>query len=199
MIQVAGLDKTPPLYGLIHRVGFRLKILMQFHIAFICFLLQHSYLTHSTTAMYYEQPRLVTRLVSMLLDHIFMCVITIVPMWIIVFMSMAGDATPEPMGAVFQFAFLGILILYFLKDSFQGRSAAKRMMKLQVVDLKTGMPASAGQCFVRNLPIILWPIEVIMTLVNRQRRMGDYIAGTKVVNYDPAAKAMLELELSVNQ
>jgi len=145
--------------------------------------------------MYYEQPKLSTRLVSMLLDHIVMCAITIVPIWIIVFLIMASNNTSEPMEPGFQFAFLGILVLYFLKDSFQGRSVAKRIMKLQVVNVKTGMPASTGQCFIRNLPIIIWPVEVIMTLVNRQRRIGDYIAGTKVVYYDPAAKAAQELEL----
>jgi uncharacterized RDD family membrane protein YckC len=146
--------------------------------------------------MYYEQPKLGTRLVSMLLDHIFMCMIIMVPVWAIFFISMAGDPSPAPMGPGFQFAFLGLMLLYFLKDSFGGRSPAKRIMKLQVVDFKTGMPASPAQCFVRNLPILVWPVEVIMTLVNSQRRIGDYIAGTKVVYYDPTTKALNELELA---
>lgn len=133
--------------------------------------------------MQFERPNVGKRLASMLLDHFLTCFILIVP--IILFLSLTdipfGKGSPMPPG--FQFVFLGLMVLYFLKDSFNGRSIAKRVTKLQVVDIRTGNSASVGKCFIRNLTVIIWPIEVIIILFSPHRRLGDFIAGTKVVNY----------------
>ena len=75
--------------------------------------------------------------------------------------------------------------LYFNKDIYLGRSIAKRTLKLQIVDIRTNKPANPLKCFVRNLTIVLWPIEVIAALMNNERRIGDFIAGTKLAPYDP--------------
>ena len=74
--------------------------------------------------------------------------------------------------------------LIFNKDIYLGRSVAKRVLKFQIVDNNSNMPSNPLRCFVRNLTIIIWPIEVLFTLVNKQRRLGDYIAGTKLVTYN---------------
>jgi uncharacterized RDD family membrane protein YckC len=81
-----------------------------------------------------------------------------------------------------------MLIVYFLKDSFYGRSLAKRITKLQVVNNATGEPASIARGFIRNVFIIMWPVEVLVSLFNPQRRIGDYVAGTKVVTYVISAR-----------
>ena len=52
--------------------------------------------------------------------------------------------------------------------------------ELLVVDIKTGKVASALKCFVRNLTIAIWPIEAIVVLISPSRRIGDYLAGTRV-------------------
>jgi len=57
-------------------------------------------------------------------------------------------------------------------------------MGYRVIDIKTNKPASEFQCFVRNLTIIGWPIEVIVGLINPQRRLGDFLANTKVITSD---------------
>lgn len=75
--------------------------------------------------------------------------------------------------------------LYFNKDIFLGRSIAKRIFKFQIVDAKTNLPANPLRCFVRNITVIAWPIEFIISLINNQRRVGDFIAGTKLVPYSP--------------
>ncbi len=62
----------------------------------------------------------------------------------------------------------------------QGKSIAKRSLKQEIVDVKTGEVASSLKCLIRNLTIVLWPIEVIVVLVSPSRRIGDFIAGTKV-------------------
>ena len=50
------------------------------------------------------------------------------------------QVTPGLLGG--QWVYLGVigLALYFCKDSFHGRSPAKRILKLQVVDEVTGKP-----------------------------------------------------------
>src|SRR6185437_6853965 len=64
-------------------------------------------------------------------------------------------------------------------------SAAKRVLGFQVVNNRTGLPAGPLRCLVRNLTILLWPIEVVAAMINVNRRIGDHLAGTRLVVYDP--------------
>jgi uncharacterized RDD family membrane protein YckC len=132
-----------------------------------------------------------TRLGAMILDHFFMTMIAIVffiPGMISGFseaFKVSHEQTnPNFMGGAFGYIGMFGFALYFCKDIINGRSIAKRILKLQVVDNSTGQPASPLKCFVRNLFCILWPIEVIVALTNPERRLGDRIAGTKLVNFD---------------
>jgi hypothetical protein len=52
-----------------------------------------------------------------------------------------------------------------------------------VINNTSGEVASPLRCLVRNLFCILWPVELIMVLVNPTRRIGDYVAGTAVMRY----------------
>jgi len=132
------------------------------------------------------------RLASMILDHMFMTFIGmlfVIPLFTIQ-MSALVNAGHNPVDLnVFSSPFIYIAItgfvLYFCKDSINGRSIGKRILKLQVVNNATDAPASPVQCLVRNLFCIIWPIEVLVTLGNPNRRIGDYVAGTKVVVYVP--------------
>lgn len=69
---------------------------------------------------------------------------------------------------------------FFSKDFFGGRSIGKRMQKFQLVRLD-GQPVSFTRMFVRNLFLVLWPIEVIMYLANSGQRLGDLLCKTTVV------------------
>lgn len=33
----------------------------------------------------------------------------------------------------------------------------------------------------RNITLIIWPVEVVVSLINPGRRLGDFLAGTRVV------------------
>jgi len=136
------------------------------------------------------------RLGSMVLDHFIMCAICMV-FFIPMMVSTISDAiaVSHERNAFMNFSgpsfYIGLFgfALYFCKDSFNGRSLAKRITKLQVVDNTTGLAASPLQCFIRNTFCIIWPLEVLLVLVeNPARRIGDRVAGTKVVYYDPAAE-----------
>ncbi len=133
-----------------------------------------------------------TRLASMLLDHVIMTFaigIVCVPfiLYNIMHVISAGDFDGNPFTiykGITGYIMVSAYGIYFLKDSFSGRSIAKRILKLQVVNNITGLPATPLQCFVRNLFTIIWPIEGIVALINTSRRIGDYVAGTRLVAYD---------------
>jgi uncharacterized RDD family membrane protein YckC len=140
-----------------------------------------------------KQISIGARLGSMLLDHFFMTMIAMVfylPGMISTFAG-AFEVTHEQQsidffGGTFLYINLIGFALYFCKDCINGQSIAKRILKLQVVDNETGLVASPMKCFIRNLSIVLWPVEVLVALTNSNRRLGDRIAGTKLVVVDGA-------------
>jgi uncharacterized RDD family membrane protein YckC len=132
------------------------------------------------------------RIATMILDHVFMTFIAMIfyiPLMISSF-SKAFKTDHEPEDFNFMsgpMLYIGLFgfALYFCKDIFNGRSLAKRILRLQLVDSNTGEVASPLQCFARNLFLIIWPVEFIVALANPGRRIGDQVAGTRLVYYDP--------------
>jgi uncharacterized RDD family membrane protein YckC len=134
-----------------------------------------------------------TRFGTMLLDHVFMTIIAMIFFLpgVISGFSNAFNVSHEQTEFNFmegQMKYLSMFgfALYFCKDIVNGRSISKRILKLQVVDNKSGQVATPLQCFVRNIFCIIWPIEVIVAMTNTSRRLGDKVAGTKLVYFDPA-------------
>ncbi len=132
-----------------------------------------------------------SRITSMFLDHVIMTFIATV---FVIPASIYSSLHPETIGffhtnmtdifgILNYISFVGFA-LYLCKDNIGGRSIAKRIMKFVVVDNSSGEPARPIRTLIRNAFCILWPIEVIITLFNPSRRLGDYVAGTKVVLYD---------------
>lgn len=129
-----------------------------------------------------------TRLGSMLLDHFIMTMIAgifFIPEIISMTSNMLVHEQPKPdvFGETSYIFMIGFAI-YFCKDCINGRSIAKRILKLQIVDNSTGEVASPLKCLVRNLFFVLWPLEVIVALTNPSQRIGDRVAGTRLVSYD---------------
>jgi len=129
-----------------------------------------------------------TRLGSMLLDHFIMTMIAGI-FFIPEIISMTSNMLvhEQPKSDVFggtSYIFMIGFAIYFCKDCINGRSIAKRILKLQLVDNSTGLVASPLKCLVRNLFCVLWPLEVIAALINPNRRIGDRVAGTKLVYFD---------------
>lgn len=133
-----------------------------------------------------------TRVGSMLLDHFIMTAAAMIFTLPAVFVNLfanVNSTNPVPATGLSDTSFYMSLTgfaLYFCKDVFQGRSPGKRITKLQIVDFKTSEAANPLRTVVRNLFCIIWPLEVIITLINPGRRLGDLVAGTKVVYYNPA-------------
>ena len=100
--------------------------------------------------------------------------------------NISHEQTETDFGGPLLYVSLVGFVLYFCKDIINGRSIGKRITKTQVVDNVTGQVASPLKCFVRNILCVIWPVEVIVTLINPSRRLGDQIAGTKIVPFDAA-------------
>ena len=140
-----------------------------------------------------------TRLASMILDHFLMTLVMIVIAvpFSIAFIDIskldpATTTSPQHMDRGLLYLMLIGMSVYLCKDSFGGRSIAKRIIKHQVLDRETLAPATPLQCLLRNFFIVAWPVEVLMVLINPAQRLGDRLAKTIVVPYDatrPAAPA----------
>lgn len=76
-------------------------------------------------------------------------------------------------------------ILFISKDIFQGHSVFKLSHGIQIVDSRTEEPVTELRTVIRNSTLILlFPIEFLVAVVSPQRRIGDLIAGTKLVSTD---------------
>jgi uncharacterized RDD family membrane protein YckC len=128
----------------------------------------------------------------MSLDYIYLLSIFI-PFWLILLLPYLltennQDSLPNFLNQelIPAFVVIGIFLIVVLnKDFFQGRSVAKRMLGYQLVDTSTNAIASDLQCCVRNLTLLIWPIEVIVALFYHKRRIGDLLAGTQLSEVEP--------------
>lgn len=81
--------------------------------------------------------------------------------------------------------FFFVCLYLLLKDGFNGQSLFKKVFKLKVVDMKSGVPCRIWQSCVRNaifiIPFSLIIEYTIMNYSSNLRRLGDVIARTKVI------------------
>jgi uncharacterized RDD family membrane protein YckC len=141
-----------------------------------------------------------TRLLSMFIDYCILIVVAIVFAIPQILYEMLGPGPAERPGELFRFdpvadsggwIFFSLIgfALFYCKDAFDGRSPAKRILGLQLVGKSSGAPARPLQTLLRNVTVIFSPIELIAVLINPGRRLGDVIAGTKLVTYEDQMKA----------
>jgi len=140
-----------------------------------------------------KDPR-IHRVLSMLVDHILMCLV-VLPMAILIFVVLLILENHINKYFILPLLFFPFFI-YLNKDFLKSKSPAKRILGYQVISKKSNSPASELQCFIRNLTIfIIWPLEVIVGLINPERRIGDFLANTKVVKADKEELKMLWTDL----
>jgi hypothetical protein len=113
------------------------------------------------------------RLKAMLCDHMVLCAL-----YRPVFMGVTALRVgwgPDDRG----WGFGVLVVLYLNKNFFNGRSLAKRLLHLQVLDARN-RPANELRCFLRNVTCFLWPLEVLVLLLGQRGRLGDAPASTHV-------------------
>lgn len=100
------------------------------------------------------------------------------------------------------FSLIYVMLLLFLfvlalnKDFFLSQSLVKRYWGYQVVNVKTLKPASQLKCMIRNITTPIFPLEMFFLLINKERRLGDYIAGTTLAQVEKSDPALLFDEMA---
>lgn len=89
-------------------------------------------------------------------------------------------STPEGIHKIKVTTAIILFSLFLNKDIFFGKSIGKSFVGLRVVSSRTGNPAGPIQCMIRNLFLLIWPLEALMLFFSPKRRIGDIVAGTKV-------------------
>jgi uncharacterized RDD family membrane protein YckC len=118
---------------------------------------------------------LTSRVLSAIIDQISLVVSFI-------FFSIGKElaSTPEEINKIKVITAIILFSLFLNKDIYFGKSIGKSFVGLNVVSSRTGNPASPIQCLIRNLFLLLWPIEALILFFSPKRRIGDIVAGTKV-------------------
>jgi uncharacterized RDD family membrane protein YckC len=130
------------------------------------------------------------RMTSMTSDMMYVMSLFIIPLLIIaiplvvIIVFTKGDIDNVLFDGKFNIGVVIFSITLFVilnKDYYRGRSVAKRVLGYQIRDVKTNEIASPTQCVVRNITCFMWPVEAVFILINPSRRLGDFIAGTIVL------------------
>lgn len=103
--------------------------------------------------------------------------------------SLGLDSDINRAEVIAKWAMITLLTIWVSKDVFGGRSIAKRALKQQLLNYKTEAVADPFLTLLRNLFSLIWPLEFVWALVNPERRLGDLVAGTKLVNYQGSQPA----------
>lgn len=115
------------------------------------------------------------RIAAFLIDLFAACIIyAIVMIMFMILFRQSGKFSMKELDIIQLF----YLLLFTLKDAL-GLSLGKRIMNLQIVN-QNGEKADWRACFLRNLTLIIWPIEAIV-LIASEKRIGDIIAKTTVI------------------
>lgn len=83
---------------------------------------------------------------------------------------------------IFVLFVFSIFTLFVVRDAiFKGRSVAKRIFKLRVIDNETNELPEKKKLVVRNLFFFIYPVDAILFIANN-KPIGDRITNTTVVN-----------------
>ncbi len=105
------------------------------------------------------------------------------------FSDLAMESSYNKAEVVTKWAIIILFALWTAKDVFGSRSLAKRALKQQVLHAKTEAAADPFVSLLRNLLSFIWPVEFIWALINPERRLGDFVAGTRLVSYQGTSPA----------
>ena len=98
-------------------------------------------------------------------------------------LNKTSDITSKEIALKILISFPFMFILYCFKDSIYGISPGKYVVGIAVRD-KDDYQKTPGifHLFLRNIPLIIWPLEIIVLILSRKKqRIGDIIAKTIVV------------------
>lgn len=140
-------------------------------------------MTEQTTELTLLKSSRKRRIAAFIIDHFVMTFLMVSIVFIALGPNFMDENNPSKMMTTMLFVMIPGFILYFAKDSLKGISAGKWIMGIMVRDEnnQNEIP-SFGRLFLRNLFIVIWPIEFIVLATNEQKkRLGDKVSKTVVV------------------
>jgi len=118
------------------------------------------------------------RIAAFLVDALSLSILLMLPASIVSY-SMAWFGGSMKAIALVWFAALGVLVLGMLvRDGYRGRSLGKQLLGLRLVTPR-GDRCGWMRSLVRNVMLVLFPIEVFLVLRGKPR-LGDRVARTMV-------------------
>lgn len=80
------------------------------------------------------------------------------------------------------FANLVVYVSFLLKDVlFRNASIGKKTFNVSIVSQFNGEKPNIWRIILRNITLVIWPVEVYLVLYKQKTRLGDRLAKTKVV------------------
>lgn len=140
-------------------------------------------MTEQTTELTFLKSSRKRRIAAFIIDHFVLTFLMVSIVFIALRPNFMDENNPSKMTTTMLFVMIPGFILYFAKDSLKGISVGKWIMEIMVRDEndQNEIP-SFGRLFLRNLFIIIWPVEFIVLATNDQKkRLGDKVAKTVVV------------------
>ena len=140
------------------------------------------------------------RILAFGIDHFFMTFLIVMSSFLLMGPSFMDPTklndSPYFVLVVFGFGSL----LYFLKDSFSGKSFGKWVLGVEVRDYTDpNKIPSVGRLLLRNLLLLVWPVELIAVIIDEnKRRIGDKLAKTTVLESEKKPRTLIRVLVLVS-
>lgn len=120
------------------------------------------------------------RIGAFFIDFIITAMIMNIPFWLLViYPTIKGNQPSDIILRTLLSTFIAFIYL-ILRDLPSKGSVGKRILKLKIINSETKESATFSQRLLRNIPLLLNWIEIIIFIVSN-KRIGDRIAKTDVV------------------
>ncbi|MEM6343978.1 MAG: RDD family protein [Bacteroidota bacterium] len=143
--------------------------------------------------MSYQAVKTGHRFAGMFIDYMIVFIglgfVAILSLVVMDFNDLVTGSDYNKAETVTKWAIIIVFAIWTAKDVFGARSLAKRAIKQQILHHKTEAAADPFVTLLRNLLSFIWPVEFCWALINPERRLGDLVAGTKLVSYQGSSPA----------
>lgn len=140
-------------------------------------------MTEQTTESTFLKSSRKRRILAFMIDHFIMSLLIVSSIFISLGPNFMDENNPAKMVTTMLFVMIPGLVLYFAKDSFKGISPGKWITAIMVRDdnNQNEIP-SFGRLYLRNLFLIIWPIEfIVLATSDQKKRLGDKLTNSVVV------------------
>lgn len=128
-----------------------------------------------------SKPPVEKRIIAFIIDLLIAALIQFVMFLIFIIIPLSREQMASHMVISTNIKITMISFLYILlRDVIGGKGIGKRMMNLMVRD-SSGAECSIWRIILRNISLLIWPVEGIVILIDKNRkRLGDKIFHTDV-------------------